>query len=350
MDIKKIKTEGFLINETCHKIDDVASLSLNLSFKSYFSTYRSVDYYLILLSEKSKSEEGKDCFYTTEYIENACEAIFHFQHFVELIIKDILHKEHELLLIDASKIHSLLYDLAKGEKYDNKDLQRASYIGYSLALERLVTLIKKNRLDKNIYGFIKEANEWLKVINNLRNRIVHRGVFVLRYEALDYLFGKYVFPFVIKVASLPAYKKYVRFKRFMNNALEIDPVKELTKHFAEESYSLNKVSLLKEIGRASAENPLLNRKYAIRHDDEMKKRAELIARSLVSYDKLNVVKLCPICNTNSLVVYKDSYFDVDEQESYDSSYHVKCFCCSFELDNKIGDINKMNLNIENYWA
>ncbi|HUW06676.1 MAG TPA: hypothetical protein VMW01_10485 [Williamwhitmania sp.] len=342
MNIEKIKTEGFLLNEACHKVDDVASLSLNLSFKSYFSTYRSVDYYLILLSEKSKSEEEKDCFYTIDYIENACEAIFHFQHFVELIIKDILHNEHELLLIDASKAHDLLYDLVKGKKYDNKDLQRASYIGYSLALERLVALIEKNRLDKNMYGFIEKANEWLRAINHLRNRIVHRGVFVLRYEALDYLFGKYIFPFVIKVASLPAYKKDVSFKRFLKNDLGIDPVKEIVKHFAEESYSLNKVSLLKEIGRASAENPLLNRKYVIRHDDEIKKRAELIARSLVSYDKLNVVKLCPICNTNSLVVYKDCHFDMDEQESYDSSYRVKCFCCSFELDNKIGDINKMN--------
>jgi len=64
------------------------------------------------LKNPSNEVDDRD-YYSTRYLENACEAIFHLQHFLELFIKEILEQEHILLAIDVKKNPDLLFDLIK---------------------------------------------------------------------------------------------------------------------------------------------------------------------------------------------------------------------------------------------
>jgi hypothetical protein len=354
MNIQEIKDDGFIINQTKPKIENLAFLSLKIALKSYFLTYKSEASNIRFLKDEQLSALEKDSHYTVNYIENACEAISHFHHFVELLIKDILRKEHVLLSIDASKKHDLLFDLLFNKNYDDKALENVKQLEFSEALGRLIALIKMDKLDKTKYDFFVKAEVWLKVLNSLRNRIAHRGIFVIRYKALDFLFGKYAFPFVENILALVEYNKKANWK-YQVNYVNINPINEIIQHFKSESYSIQKVSLLKEIGRASFENPLyLNTPILEHYNKEHRAKAESFANSILKLENIDNVVQCPICGAKSLVLYEDFYDDRDEDtgivnEAYCFIYKVKCFCCSFELDNNLEDLDKMKLNIENYW-
>src|ERR1035437_7529605 len=116
MDIKDIVNEGFLINEVKENLGDLAFISLRISLKAYFNTYKNLSYHLI--DDHNIPEDEKDRYLTLPYIENACEAISHFHHFIELIIKDILRQKHILLATDASKQTIILNDLLEGKLVD----------------------------------------------------------------------------------------------------------------------------------------------------------------------------------------------------------------------------------------
>src|SRR5690554_2598779 len=190
MNICEIENDGFYIRDAHPRVKNMAFLSLTMALKAYFATYKSMSFRFSHLKKSSPDYEDRD-YYSANYIENACEAIFHLQHFLELFIKEILEREHVLLAIDVKKKHTLLYDLVNGKEYDESNLENERHIEFSEALQRIISLINENRIDREKYGFIVEANTWLKSVNTLRNRIAHRGVFILRYQALDFLFGNH---------------------------------------------------------------------------------------------------------------------------------------------------------------
>jgi len=99
----------------------------------------------------------------------------------------------------------------------------------------------------------------LRSVNTLRNRIAHRGIFILRYQALDFLFGKYVFPFLKKILFIEGNEKRYSHLQIHNQLGNIDIIDNIISHFEIESYSITKISLLKELGRACFENPLKNK-------------------------------------------------------------------------------------------
>ena len=147
MDIKEIAKDGFYIKDTRPKMKNMAFLSLTMALKAYFSTYKSMSFRFSHLKNTSPDDEDKD-YYTAKYIENACEAIFHLQHFLELFIKEILEKESILLSVDVKKNHALLYDLIKGIDFDESELANERQIEFSEALPRLTSLIEAGKVDK----------------------------------------------------------------------------------------------------------------------------------------------------------------------------------------------------------
>lgn len=350
MDISTIEKDGFFIKDTHPRVKNIAFQSLTLALKAYFSTYKSMSFRFAHLKNPSTDVDDRD-YYSTRYIENACEAIFHLQHFLELFIKEILEKEHILLAIDVKKNHVLLYDLINKKAFDEIALEKERQLEFSEALQRLVSLIESERIDNVKYGFIKEANLWLKSVNTLRNRIAHRGIFILRYQALDFLFGKYVFPFLKKILSIEGNEKRYSYLQIHNQLGKIDIIDNIISHFESERYSITKVSLLKELARACFENPLKNK--LIRGEEE-KKRAELIANEVSKLEDIGEVLICPVCKTESLVKYHDYVETFDSVSGkYDGDiqfvYNVTCYCCSLELFSNLGDLGNMNLGLENYW-
>lgn len=351
MNISKIENDGFYIHDTHPRVKNMAFLSLTMALKAYFATYKSMSFRFSHLKNSSPDSEDRD-YFSASYIENACEAIFHLQHFLELFIKGILEKEHVLLAIDVKKKHALLYDLVKGNKYDESNLESERHIEFSEALQRIISLIKENRINREKYGFIVEANTWLKSVNTLRNRIAHRGVYILRYQALDFLFGKHIFPFLKEVFALEGNENKFSYLKFKNPEGEVYIIDEIIKGFEKEDYNITKIALLKELGRACFENPTKS-KFISGNQEKM--RAELIADEVSKLEDIGEVLICPVCKTKSLVKYHD-YVETYDSETNEYAgdiqivYNVTCYCCSLELFSDIGVISNLNLGLEDYWG
>ncbi|MDD1416823.1 hypothetical protein MEN41_20020 [Dolichospermum sp. ST_con] len=59
----------------------------------------------------------------------------------------------------------------------------------------MLELIHEKSLKNNYYNeqlfFLTDCKEMLETLNALRNKVWHRGLYILNYEALDELVGKY---------------------------------------------------------------------------------------------------------------------------------------------------------------
>ncbi|MFW6002171.1 MAG: hypothetical protein ACOCQD_02425, partial [archaeon] len=350
MEPKNIAKDGFFIKKTHLNLKNTAFLSLTIALKAYFSTYKSMKNKFSYLKKPDPDDENQD-YYSIKYIENACEAVTHLQHFLELYIKEILENESILLAIDVKKNHSILYDIIKGYSYDKTKLEKERQLEFSESFQRVISLIKTKRIDYSKYEFILDSKEWIETVNYLRNRIAHRGIFILRYQALDFLFGKYVLPFVNEIIRLEGKENKFKTLEFYSNKGKLNVIDCITKHFEEEKYSITKVALLKEFGRACFENPV---KENIGLGRNEKERAEVIADEVSKQEDSGIVMKCPICRSHSLVKYHELVDLInkktgDYDESIEIVYNVTCYCCSLELFNDLEDIKIMNLGLEDYW-
>ncbi|MEH2370086.1 hypothetical protein [Nostoc sp.] len=71
-------------------------------------------------------------------------------------------------------------------------------------------------------------------------------------------------------------------------------------------------------------------------------------------DKSEICK-CPVCDANSLLIYKEADYDQDENGQIENlSFYpcmIKCECCSYELYTDIDNASKYGIKqIRDYWA
>ena len=254
MDIETLSKDGFFLNDTSTVYSNIAFLSLRSSLMSYFKTSINLNWLLSDSELDSIKPSEKDEKHGIDYAGNACNAISHFHHFTELILKDILRSKNTLLAVDASDDPMLLYKLANKEIISDFEIDKLKQIEFKMALDRVVALVKNSELDSS-YGFIKESQRWLEKINALRNRISHRGAFILRYNALDELFGKYILPFIIKVTALPQYNSIIMWKLNMYND-DIHPIEDIIKEYTQKNINQYKIQLLKLLANSAYSNPI----------------------------------------------------------------------------------------------
>ena len=355
-DINNITNDGFSLSDLGDKFIILALNSLKIALKSYFSTYQSMKYSLHIFDPKNKEKQGDiDFYHTPSYCEFCSEAIIHFQHFVELVCKDILRKSHSLLANDASKKHIIFDKLLKGETISSKEQEKLKSIPFNEALERLCALIEVNRIDKNIYNFIIDNRKYLKQLNLLRNRLWHRVTFILRYPALDNFYGNYLLSFINHVIKLPEYSELEHNWKYEELKCNIDPIKEIIKEFQNNNISLEKIAMLKELGRAAYNNPL---KSYLRDFPDLehleRQRAERIVKLELDEGTAADVSDCPVCGVNSLVIYGDIESDGDcpfdgEYKTRGYTYKVKCMCCTFEINQHLKNPSNYGLSIPDYW-
>ena len=106
------------------------------------------------------------------------------EHFTELFIKEALRKEHPLLANEASSKPVILYKLLKREPIEPSELEGINTIEFSDAFKRFIMLLDEGKIKDKKLRFVKNYKEPLERLNYLRNRMWHRGTFVLRYPAL----------------------------------------------------------------------------------------------------------------------------------------------------------------------
>jgi hypothetical protein len=162
------------------------------------------------------------------YYELYAEVITHFHHFIELTLKDILRKVNPLF---PCKISNPIYAQIKNGNQVPIPSPLPQTIEFSETLSRTLKLIEIGMLDPNPFQFIKQNQILLEKLNFLRNRLTHRGTFVLSYPVLDNLMGKYLLPFVIQLASIPNYQSVSRYWSCQPLTVQIDPLDSIIQGF-----------------------------------------------------------------------------------------------------------------------
>lgn len=360
--LSDIANNGFMVSETRNNELEIAFISLNLALKSYFSTYKSIKYNLSFLKSKFSKNENVDMSYPRVYYESCAETIIHFQHFFELACKQILKNEHPLLADIASRKAVVLSKLLRGETLSESEGSGLQSIEFSEAILRLVELIKGESIkDYQSLSFIVKREDVLKTVNTLRNRIWHRGLFILRYAALDELVCGFILPLVNEFLSLNLFNGNEVFWKYKELYCGLDPINELINTSTSAGTQLDKIAFIKELGRAAYNNPLnesvlkqLNRDdFSEIFDRASIHKAEGVANQECSTHKASL-ETCPVCGVKSLVLYPESHYEYDENDDISEVinyiWQINCECCGFSLHSEFENPSHYGFsNIPDFW-
>lgn len=341
--------QGFLVNEN-FPISNVAGLSLSIALDAYISTFKDIQDKIHFFNDPH-TQYTVNQLYSGAYVEHACEAIMHIQHFAELYVKDILQAEHPLLVADAGAKPDLLFDILSGNSYSPSELDGLKQIEFSAALQRIVELLKKQKIDSK-YDFILDYRTMLEHINKLRNRIAHRGIFVLYMQSLDELFGRYVLPFLGEVFQVES--KFSRDAYFKKTKAGFSPFDELMDLYKTRPYDIREVGLLKEIARAVHKDEIFGVPIMKMFDNEKIEKLEAAAdfEEKMSYGS-HEVHVCPVCGQKTFMLHWDAVDDEDDEgnvlEHYEYVYKVVCLNCTFELSNNMYNVKVNNFDMSPYF-
>lgn len=250
----------------------------------------------------------------------------------------------------------ILHKLLCNQPLTEAEQQGVRSVEFSEGYQRVYKLIIEDRIDKNKYQFIVDAKEWIDQLNTIRNRIWHRGAYILRYPALDALVGRYILPFVQVVLQLPAYSRMEKLWQYRILACGVDPINSIIQVCRDDSsFDIKHLAFLKEMGRAAYENPYYPEEFGMDLNDEIRKRIERGARSELPDANISDVLNCPVCGTKSLIVFNDIETEGEnmEQGTYEKAWRytwqVECRCCSFLVNNYLDNPSLYGLPLPDYW-
>jgi hypothetical protein len=367
--LQKISNEGFSLDEIGRRDLVIAFLSLRSAINAWFSTYQCFRNQFINADPNSDlnvvDENESDIpeyvrnyrrrLHPLQYFEAYSEAILRFHHFFELVLKSILRSEHELLAGEIKNHPVLLYQLLKNEKVDIEQLRKIKSLEFSDSLLRVVSLVQNKKLDAHKYQFIVDNKNILEKLNEFRNRLVHRGTFVLPYASLDEFVGICLLPIVNASTQLPGFSGKENLWKYPALSCEIDPINEICEVMKTDPINFQEIALIKELGRAAYLNPIPRRGIVVDLKG-IRRRSEAIAKQEVTtgnsgiFDVLN----CPVCGCKSLLRMFDIESENPDPENPGKlrlfTYQIECLICTFEINQEISNASNFNLPIDDYWT
>lgn len=364
-------SDGFTISASSRGFTDLALLSLRIALKAYFSTYSIVrGRFGLLQAEVSglsddQNQEIRDYHHEPAYMEAYSQVVLHFHHFIELTIKELLRDEHILLATDAARKPLILHSILKSKPLSNDEEAQLRSLPFAATLDRINKLIDARQHNQyRRLGFIVSGRDWLVLLNKLRNRIVHRGTFVLRYKALDRAVSQFILPFVETALRLPLYSTVGFEWRYRKLGCRTDPIRKIIAEGKATRPSTERFALLKELGRAAYNNPLprgpLRRQKSgtrVLHSAEKEAQSAAV-REKDAFGGLEI-RVCPVCGVESLAIYGDIRTDPSYDEPPPAgvtlpaefyTYAAKCFCCTFEIQDELGEDAFTGLPFNCYWV
>lgn len=325
----------FLTDVSDGNVKSLAGFSLSNAMRAYFRTSVDLEYLKNAESiNQLMNQKSKDKHHSGSYATDASDAITHYHHFLELYLKDVLEQEHRLMAYDASKKPGILYKLVKGEHVNDDEIESLKMIEFSEAIDRIDVLLRENKLDQK-YAFLAGYIEVMKKVNTLRNRITHRGAFILRSQALDELFGVYLIPLAKQILPISDFSAVLKWNfNLCNN--HIDPYETIVNEYQYARPNMLTVHLMKLVGNAAYNNEINPNLEKILHQfyDEKREKAEKMAGAEEMYLQSERTK-CPVCGCETLVSVREDYEETDENDTpigyqrFVESVH--CHQCGFEL-------------------
>ncbi len=351
-DLQKLVEDGFSLGEPASEHGDLSTTSARLALRAYAASYRAVR-----LDIGSTDGQSPDVT-TPDYWDAAAETVLHLQHFAELALKDVLRDRHELLAVDTGRNHLLLDRLLHGEPLAIDDETPLRTVEAGVTLDRVLALLRGGRLGPE-YAFIERHFRFISSLNNLRNRLWHRGTFILRYHALDDLVGCYALPFLEDAFALPRYSEFREFVFGRLPACGIDPFAAIRAECSLPKRNWRKVALLKELARASYEVPV-DMHPTSAHDTEERAEAALQRVSRLADRHWFYIKdtTCPVCGLDALVVFgiqRNPTADAHARQygrptRSSPSGWARCYGCTFEVTKSLGNVAGFGLPIDELWG
>ena len=347
-----------LVADGYSKNSDLALSSLRIALEAYFSTYQTMQRMMGIFDvSNAYANEEINRNYGRRYEEAFAETIVHLQHFVELSLKEYLRKRHDLLAINFVDNDVILDKLIKGQPVSDEEFSKINTIEFSKTLSRICGLISKGRMNSDLQ-FIVDAQELLKQLNKLRNRIWHRGLFILRYPSLDILMGKHLLPFIIKLTSQAEFSGRESLWRYDELSSGIEPIELIIEECKKrvDDIDIKKLAFLKELARAAYKNPIKEDPWFGGFSNAVEtNRSKRIAESERENGDVSSIGECPVCGVESLIVYDviedDAYYENDGTSNiaYRHTYKVKCMCCSFNVVDELKNPSEYGLPLPDYW-
>lgn len=232
------KQHGRMIGKIKNKenVTKSALASLRIAIKSYFKTYQ-------VASEKdivrNMYVEEDDAFYefsmeqidlfcdNTDYQEVYLQCIFHFHHFFELLLKDVLASVHPKLAykvkLDGDN-SALILDILLNK--NSRDLTKDNTAEFMTSLNRVISLMKLNDGTIPIISkVVSENKQTLVDLNQLRNSVWHKGLYVLRINELDQFISQNILPLVMRCITSSDYSGLESYWKYRKAPL--DPIAEI---------------------------------------------------------------------------------------------------------------------------
>lgn len=355
--LDEIFGNGFTLNNTISKMEDMALVSLRLALKAYCSTYQSISYSFPAFKEGVLQDlsEKSAFMHSFDYYENYIETVIHLHHFLEISLKRILRREHPLLAVEAQDKHELYFKLVKGHEIGEEEHAKINTIEFSRTLYRLRPLIETEvKIGNTQHQWLLSEYGSLEKLNMLRNRVWHRGTYVLSYNALDMFIGKHILPIALRLAA-EEFPDDTRIWNYQPLKCEVEPLAMIVEEMQKYPYNAHKLAYLKEMGRAAYVNPLLslNAEFGLETHDDIKK-AQRLAEVEHSYMWKAKKLQCPVCGVDTFVV-----FSVIEDEAYDKEtgervtieilVEAECTLCTFKVYDTLGNPSKHGIPIPDLW-
>jgi hypothetical protein len=366
MNIEKLEDFGW-------KSDEMAAyVSLKSAIQSYFDTYRALSFVKPMVDFSTVRTASQ--FEILEYKSDYFTCITHFQHFFELILKDTLERIDPLLSkkMDEKGIVDIYCKL---NGTSNPNSEKIQSIEFGDALKRLQKIREVNPNDViiNEIDFLLNNNKALEKWNHLRNRIWHKGLFFLNYHALDWFVGHEILPLVKQVFEMTTYSGKMNLWHYKSLSCGLDPIELIIQELEgkeEQDIDYEKVALLKEMGRASYQNPLemvdvstgtgkwggLYKSLAhMANEDKINEslaKTEAVIKQFYYCDAYT----CPICGQKTFVRFVNDEGDgwEDENDEYHQyeklvPYKVECQTCSFKVNPNIKNLSMISLDGNEIW-
>ncbi|MCH5584577.1 hypothetical protein MK805_06285 [Shimazuella sp. AN120528] len=294
-----------------------AFLSLKLALLSYFST-----------KDLSVIEGEENINSNTEYQEKYLQTIFHFHHFFELFMKDVLRLINPILAMKINHDNGTeILKLIQGEYKIGLDTKS---IEFHSALVRLKSFAGDDSKPEICRVIRKDGHfNTLKSLNFWRNTAWHDGTWIMKYSEFDIFISKQVLPLVITSIENSHYKGYERLWKYQKPLSNIDVISNFMVMSKKQKYDHKLICLNKAIGYACYNMPTY---YPTEYDgtsDEMKNK-------ITEDSWADEVRTCFLCGDFSLYLYGQDISIVDPRNG-DIEYEgweidsVKCKTCQLDL-------------------
>ncbi|MNW53966.1 hypothetical protein D3C74_315470 [compost metagenome] len=202
---------------------------------------------------------------------------------------------------------------------------------FAVALDRVCTLSKRTEgFVPIVVKTIIDYKQTLKDLNLLRNKVWHKGIYILRITELDQFISQNILPLVLNVLKISQYgglEKYWKYKD-----AEFDPIYEIISAGRSGKVDYKRIAFFKSYGLACYKIPQWNYDLV-----DINVKAKAIVGAVHDLD----LETCYVCREETLLVSTVSDHDFDQEGNFLGRWWnttaAECLNCSLSVFPDIGE-------------